>query len=178
MCKDGTETVYVTPTRTLRYLLRNLTASYNQQGHVGSKTQQNPSMFNWGSHLIQVVLCDGHKTVLCMLCISGRLERCNPWKHVANRRISISQLLSLWRHSHYDVSRLRRSRRSQPPFSLWRHSHSDVIRYWSGHAHRYGRTYVRTDTITAFNIHRVKWHHISEVVIWSPFCGATPPYCA
>ena len=47
------------------------------------------------------------------------LERCNPWPHVANRIISIIQLLSLWRHSHYDVSRLRRS---QPPFSLWRHS--------------------------------------------------------
>jgi len=25
-------------------------------------------------------------------------------------------------------------------FSLWRHSHCDVIRYWTGHAHRYGRT--------------------------------------
>jgi len=61
-------------------------------------------------------------------------ERCNPWPHVANRHISISQLLSLWRHSHYDVSRLRCSRRSKPPFSLWRHSHCDVIRYWAGHA--------------------------------------------
>jgi len=33
---------------------------------------------------------------------------------------------------------------SQPPFSLsfslWRHSHCDVIRYWAGHAQRYGRT--------------------------------------
>jgi len=34
---------------------------------------------------------------------SLKLERCNPWPHVANRHISISQLLSLWRHSHYDV---------------------------------------------------------------------------
>ena len=56
---------------------------------------------------------------------------------VAIRHISISQLLSLWRHSHYDVSRLRRS---QPPFSLWRRSHCDDIRYWAGHARRYGRT--------------------------------------
>jgi len=43
---------------------------------------------------------------------------------VANHHISITQLLSLWRHSHYDV-----------------------IRYWAGHAHHYERmyvTYVRT----------------------------------
>ena len=26
-------------------------------------------------------------------------------------------------------------------------SHYDVIRYWAGHAHRYGRTYVRTDIL-------------------------------
>ena len=32
-----------------------------------------------------------------------QLERCNPWPHVANRHISISQLLSLIRHSHYDL---------------------------------------------------------------------------
>jgi len=63
--------------------------------------------------------------------------------HVANRRISISHLLSLWRHSRHDVSRLRRS---QHPFSLRRHSHCDVIRYWAGHAHRHGRTYI-TDTL-------------------------------
>ena len=54
------------------------------------------------------------------------IEQCNPWPHVANRHISISELLSLWRHSH-----------------------CDVIRYWACHAHRYGRTlgyvrYVRT----------------------------------
>jgi len=42
------------------------------------------------------------------------LERYNPWPRVANRHISISQLLSLWRRSHYDV-----------------------IRYWDGHAQRY-----------------------------------------
>jgi len=43
-------------------------------------------------------------------------------------------------------SRSPRYHRSQPPFSLWRHSHCDVIRYWAGHAYRYGRTYV-TDTL-------------------------------
>jgi len=59
------------------------------------------------------------------------LERCNRWPRVSIRHVCISQLLSLWRHSYYDVSRLRRS---QPPFSLWRHSHCDVIRYWAGHA--------------------------------------------
>jgi len=53
------------------------------------------------------------------------LERCNPWPHVAIRHISISQLLSLWRHSHYDV-----------------------IRDWAGHARPALRTYtLRTDTL-------------------------------
>jgi len=74
------------------------------------------------------------------ICIPELLERCNPLPHVANRHISISHLLSLWRHSHYDVSRLWRS---QPTFS-WRHCHCDVISYWADHAHRYGRTYVWT----------------------------------
>ena len=102
-------------------------------------------------------------TLSCAL--SSPLERCNPWPHVANRRISISQLLSLWRHSHYDVIRVSRAygtgsprsyydvvrhsyydivsrlRRSQPPFSLWRHSHYDVSLPTC-----YGRT-LRTDTI-------------------------------
>jgi len=53
------------------------------------------------------------------------LERCNPWPHVANRHISITQLVSLWHHSYYDVWRLRRS---QPPFPLWRDFHYDVSR--------------------------------------------------
>ena len=56
---------------------------------------------------------------------------------VACRQPPYLHLLSLWHHSHYDVSRLRCS---QPPLSLWRHSHCDVIRYWAGHAHRYRRT--------------------------------------
>jgi len=77
-------------------------------------------------------------------CLWSLLEQCNPWPHVANRHISVSQQLSLWRQSHYDVSRVRRSRRSQPPFSLWRHSHCDVIRYWAGHAHHFRRMNVRT----------------------------------
>ena len=74
---------------------------------------------------------------------------------------SISQLLSLWRHSHYDIWRLRRS---QPPFSLWHHSHCDVIRYWAGHARRYGHEYVyvcvRTP-YTAFNMWRFLSAHYS-----------------
>ena len=54
------------------------------------------------------------------------VQPCNPWPHVASRHISISQLLSLWRHSH-----------------------CNVIGYWAGHAHRYRRTYGH---LTAFNI--------------------------
>jgi len=52
-----------------------------------------------------------------------KLERCNPWPHVASRHISgrysqrLSQLLSLWRHSHYDI-----------------------ISNWAGHTQRYRRT--------------------------------------
>jgi len=78
------------------------------------------------------------------------LERCNPWLHVANCHVSISQLLSLWRQSHYDViSHDSRLRPSQPPFSLWRHSHHDIIRYWAGHAQCDGWTYGHS---TTFNI--------------------------
>jgi len=63
------------------------------------------------------------------------LERCNRGRMSP---IAISQLLSMWRHSYYDVWCL------QTAFSLWRHSHCDLISYWPGHAHRYGRRYVRT----------------------------------
>jgi len=63
--------------------------------------------------------------------------RQSPYLH--KPAIVIVMSFSLWRHS--CVSRVRRS---QPPFSLWRHSHYDVICYWAGHAHRYGRTYVRS----------------------------------
>jgi len=38
-----------------------------------------------------------------MAAILYELEHHNQWPHVINRRISISQLLSLRRHSHYDV---------------------------------------------------------------------------
>jgi len=74
------------------------------------------------------------------------LEWCNPWPLVANRHISISQILSLWRHSHYDVSRLRRS---QFPFSLWRHSHCDVF---ATELATPTVTDIRYGHLTAFNI--------------------------
>jgi len=50
------------------------------------------------------------------------LECCNPWPHVANRHNSISQLLSLWCHSHYDVIRASRAYGARSP-----RSHYDVI---------------------------------------------------
>jgi len=53
--------------------------------------------------------------------------------------IVIVTSFSLWRASCL--------RHSQLPFSLWRHSHCDFICYWAGHAHRYGHTNVRTDTL-------------------------------
>ena len=31
--------------------------------------------------------------------------------------------------------------------SLWLHSHGDVIRYWAGHAQRYVKRTLRTDTL-------------------------------
>jgi len=76
---------------------------------------------------------------------------CNPWPHVANRHISgryrqrLSQLLSLWRHSHYDVIRTARAYDARNPrlsqlSSLWRLS----LLSWPRPALR---TYVRTDTL-------------------------------
>jgi len=53
------------------------------------------------------------------------LERCNPWPHVANRHISKSQLLSLWRQSHYDVIREARAYGARNPLASY--SHYDVI---------------------------------------------------
>ena len=58
------------------------------------------------------------------------LERCNPWPHVANRHISMSQLLSLWRHSHYDVIFIMTSLAPRPPL----------------------RTYVRTNVRTPYRV--------------------------
>ena len=49
------------------------------------------------------------------------LEQCNPWPHVANRHISISELLSLSRHSHYDVIRASRAYGAGSP-----RSHYDI----------------------------------------------------
>jgi len=63
--------------------------------------------------------------------------------------ISISQLLSLWRHSHYDVLRLRRSRVSQP------RSHYDVILIVTSFATELATptvTDVHYGHLTAFNI--------------------------
>jgi len=62
-------------------------------------------------------LYNGRPSSHTMLCRAGRRstkhcmtmffhvkQRCHPWPHVANRHISINQLLlSLWHHSHYDV---------------------------------------------------------------------------
>jgi len=55
------------------------------------------------------------------------VERWNPWPHVANRHISISQLLSLWRHSHYGVIRYWAGETRE-----WRHNENDVIMIIAG----------------------------------------------
>jgi len=71
------------------------------------------------------IQCELLQPLLALLTIN--IERCNPWPHVTNRHISISQLLSLWRHSHYDVIRVCRAIALTAPvlimtlFSLWRH---------------------------------------------------------
>jgi len=65
------------------------------------------------------------------------VDTCRQSPYLHKPAIIIMTSFSLWRDS--SVSRLWRS---QPPLSLWRHSHYDVIRYWPGHAQRYGRTYV------------------------------------
>ena len=67
---------------------------------------------------------NGAVPLLSAQCIQVILERCSPWPHVIIRHISrryrqwLSQLLSLWCHSHYDV-----------------------IRYWAGHSQHYVLTY-------------------------------------
>jgi len=83
---------------------------------------------------------------VCM-CVYYLLERSNT------SPIAIScHILSWWRHSHYDVSRLRRSRRSQP------RSHYDIILIVTSFATELATptvTDVRTYTyghLTAFNI--------------------------
>jgi len=86
--------------------------------------------------------------VLHFLWRSKRRERCNPWPHVANHHISISQLLSFWRHSRSPCS------------------HYYVIRYWAGHAQCYGRTKVRTDALPRliYNDSR-RWRLIQRNVV-------------
>ena len=100
-----------------------------------------------------------HQVLLYL--VNRILERCNPWPHVGNRHISISQLLSLWRHCHYDVSRLRRSRRSQPLFSLWRHSRCDVIRYWAGHASLTAFPIIASESWSRFQRHTIQQFALS-----------------
>ena len=82
--------------------------------------------------------------------IKKTLERCNPRPHVANHHIS-DQLLSLWRHSQYDVSGARGARSHR--------SHYDVILNVTSFATELAtptvmdvRTYVRYGHLTAFNI--------------------------
>jgi len=56
--QEGTETVSITPLRTLVSSPSSEWASCREQGHAGSKTllQQNPLVLNWGYRLMQVVL--------------------------------------------------------------------------------------------------------------------------
>ena len=96
-------------------------------------------------------------------CDYTSLKRCNPWPHVANRHISISQLLLLWRHSHYDVSRLRCS---QP------RSHYDVILIHSllSWSRPLLWTYERTETLPRLlYIKMSHWcYFITPVLFWGP----------
>jgi len=81
---------------------------------------------------------------------SHKKEWCNPWPHVANRHMSISQLLSLWYHSHYDIicASCAYGTRS-------RHSHHDVMLIVTSFATELATpsiTDVRYGHLTAFNI--------------------------
>jgi len=62
--------------------------------------------------------------------------------HDANRHIPISHLLSLWRHSHYEVIRASHAFGAHSP-----RSHYDVIRYWAATLSVRDVRYVRTDTV-------------------------------
>jgi len=69
-----------------------------------------------------------HRIILWNAELIRSMEGIRELQPVATcRRISIIQLLSLWRHSHYDV-----------------------IRYWAGHVQRHGRS--EYGHLTAFNI--------------------------
>jgi len=72
---------------------------------------------------------------LCNTRALQRVAACRQLPYLHKPAIIIMTSFSLWRYS-----RISRLRRSQPPFSLWRHSDYDAIRYWAGHAQRYGRT--------------------------------------
>jgi len=117
---------------------------------------------------IYVRICSVAKMAFTLLCLDCcvQLERCNPWPHVANCHVSISQLLSLWRHSHYDFSCLWNS---QPPFSLWRH----LLLSWP---RPLLRTYHCTDTLPRsinkdyFNFHnRILASQCSFHLYWCRF---------
>jgi len=67
---NGMEMVQVTPLR--RNLASSPESEYarcHQQEHIGSKTllKQSPSALNWWCWLMQVVLYNGHKTVVAVL---------------------------------------------------------------------------------------------------------------
>jgi len=67
---QGTETVHVTLLRrTLLSYPYSECASCRQQGHAGSKTslQQNTPVLNGGCRLTQVVLYNGHKTIVVVV---------------------------------------------------------------------------------------------------------------
>jgi len=83
-------------------------------------------------------------------CCKSVLERCNPWPHVANRHISISQLLSLRRHSRYDVIRASSAYGARSPRSDY-----DVILVVTSFATELATptvTDVRNGHLTAFNV--------------------------
>jgi len=96
---------------------------------------QPPPNFRWAERCMVAVCRMSNVRTMAHYDTLTILERCNPWPHVANRHISKS-------HCDVSLSRLGRSQPASQLFTLWCHSHSDVIRYWAGHAQRYGRTYV------------------------------------
>ena len=73
-----------------------------------------PTRLAW-QHVNPLLLHNHRHTTVPLLTSQTSTTINNPWPHVANRHISIIQLLSLWRHSH-----------------------CNIIRYWAGHAHHYG----------------------------------------
>ena len=72
---------------------------------------------NYGSLSSYTIKLNENLTASSMLLFI--LARCNPWSHVANRHLPISQLLSLWRHSHYHVIRASRAYGARSPRSYY-----------------------------------------------------------